>query len=228
MTVSVHQAQYLPWLGYFDKIARSDCFVFLDCVQYKEREFQNRNKIRRKGGWMWLSVPVLARGRQAINEVAIDNGANWQRQHAGSISTWYGGAAHFGGHFPFFQETYSRQWERLQELNIHIIRYLLEAFDIGTPLVFESGLRTTGTSTLRIIEICKKLHADTYLSGVGGKAYLDERLFEENGIRLRYQEFVHPQYRQRYEPFMPYMSAIDLLFNYGEKSRDILRGEKKC
>lgn len=216
MIVSVHQPQYIPWLGYFDKIARSDCFVFLDCVQYKEREFQNRNRIRLKDGWMWLSVPVIAGGaRQPIGAVKIDNGADWRRTHRESLRTWYGGAPFFGEQFPFFDETYAREWESLSELNVHITRYLLKALAISTPLVFESELKISGTSTRRIVEICKALKADTYLSGGGGREYLDEPLFAENGITLRYQEFTHPVYEQRFMPFEPYMSCVDLLFNHG-------------
>jgi hypothetical protein len=241
MIVSVHQPQYIPWLGYFDKIAKSDCFVFLDCVQYKAREFQNRNKIRTKVGWIWLSVPVestdagcaqarsgasdCAGNRQKINEVKVDNGSSWQRKHAASLRAWYGGARCFNEHFPFFEEVYSRQWARLVELNVHIIQYMLKALAIDTPLVFESDLHIFGTRTQRIIEICRTLKADTYLSGIGGKEYLEEGLFAENGMRLLYQEFKHPEYEQRFMPFAAYMSAVDLLFNHGKDSREILLGK---
>ncbi|MGE5307635.1 MAG: WbqC family protein [Deltaproteobacteria bacterium] len=223
MILSVHQPQYIPWLGYFDKIARSDAFVFLDCVQYKAREYQNRNRIRRKGGSMWLTVPVVSNGRQPIREVLIDNAGSWQRQHLGSLSTWYGGAPFFKEHYPFFEDALSRKWDRLSELNVHIIRYLLESLSIATPLFFESQLTgVTGMSTRRIVEICKAMKADTYLSGTGGKGYLEEGMFDEAGIGLRYQEFIHPEYEQRFKPFEPFMSAVDLLFNHGPRSRQIL------
>lgn len=224
MIVSVHQPQYIPWLGYLHKIASSDCFVVLDRVQYKPREFQNRNKIRSQDGWMWLSVPVLSAdgGRQVISEVVIDNEASWQRKHEASLRAWYGSSPFFKEYFPFFEDLYGRKWESLAELNIHIIRYLLASFSIRTPILFESELNITGTRTSRVIEICKAVKADTYLSGAGGREYLEERLFEENGVRLCYQEFFHPVYTQRFEPFFPYMSALDLLFNHGRESRDIL------
>ena len=223
MIVSVHQPQYIPWLGYFHKIAGSDCFVFLDRVQYKEREFQNRNRIRRDNGWMWLSVPVVSGGeRREIRAVKIDNAGDWRKSHCRSLRTWYGAAPFFDEHFPFFDRTYARDWDSLAELNVHITRYLLECLSITTPLVFESALAVDAASTRRIIEICKRLKADTYLSGSGGREYLEEPLFRENGIELRYQEFHHPVYEQRFKPFEPYMSCIDLLFNHGPASRDIL------
>lgn len=221
MVLSVHQPQYLPWLGYFDKIAKSDHFVFLDCVQYKPREFQNRNRIRTKEGWIWLSVPVVAGPageRQNILDVRVDNQSPWQRKHEGSLVTWYGGAPFFKDYFPFFKETLAVDWQKLSELNVRIIRGMLDVLSIKTPISFESDLSINTTSTQRIIDICKELKADTYLSGTGGKDYLEEALFQENGIRLVYQEFKHPVYPQRYEPFVPYMSIVDLLFNCGGES----------
>ncbi|MCM8763130.1 MAG: WbqC family protein, partial [Candidatus Omnitrophica bacterium] len=189
MILSVHQPQYIPWLGYFDKIAKSDCFVFLDQVQFKEREFQNRNKIRTKDGWIWLTVPVVSKGkgRQKICDVLISNDFSWAKQHLRSLQVWYSGSEFFNEYFPFFEETFSKRWEKLMELNVYIIDYFLKQLAITTPIYFESKLGISGTSTGRIIEICKKMKADVYLSGVGGKDYLEEEKFKEAGIELVYQ-----------------------------------------
>ncbi len=224
MIISVHQPQYLPWLGYFDKIAQSDCFVFLDNVQYKEREFQNRNKIRVARGWLWLTVPVVSKGegRQNISEVRIDNEVPWQRKHLGSLKTAYSNAPYFKEYFPFMEDVLSRKWMFLKDLNVEIINYFLKELSISTPISFESDLNITTTRTERIVDICKKLKADTYLSGSGGKEYLDESLFGKEGLKLLYQDYNHPQYQQCFEPFEPYMSVIDLLFNYGKEAREIL------
>ena len=224
MIVSVHQPQYIPWLGYFEKIAKSDNFVFLDNVQYKEREFQNRNKIRTKDGSSWLTVPVISKGegRQNIRDVKIDNQVAWQRKHLASLRTSYGRAAFFKDYYPFFEEVLARHWAYLKDLNIEIIKFILKELSINTPISFESDLSVTSVSTRRIIDICKKLKADTYFSGSGGRDYLDEGLFAQENIRLIFQEFLHPQYKQCYEPFVPFMSIIDLLFNYGPESRKIL------
>lgn len=231
MILSVHQPQYLPWLGYFDKIAKSDAFVFLDCVQYKRREFQNRNKIRCPDGGLWLTVPVVYKGhsREKIGRILIDNGSDWQRKHWGSIKSGYSAAPFFKEHSDFFEEVYSRKWERLADLNIHIIKYILEYLKIDTPLYYESRIVTSLEATDRILELCKKVGADTYLSGSGGKDYLEEEKFSRAGIKLEYQHFVHPEYRQQFvkqeEDFLPYMSIVDLLFNEGPESINILRGK---
>lgn len=229
MIVAVHQPQYLPWLGYFDKIAGCDEFVILDNVQYKDREFQNRNKIRTKEGAIWLTVPVISkgRGRQIISEVLIDNGFEWERKHLMSLKTSYGHARFFGLHIPFFEKSYGRRWEKLSDLNFHIIEYILKELAVSKKIHFESDLGVSSTKTDRIIDICRKLGADTYLSGAGGREYLEGDKFRESGIRLIYQDFEHPVYAQQFmkdkDDFIPYLSIVDLLFNEGPRSREILK-----
>ncbi|MBU0951321.1 MAG: WbqC family protein [Elusimicrobia bacterium] len=227
MIVSVHQPQYIPWIGYFHKIAKSDEFIFLDNVQYKKREFQNRNKILTKNGSIWLTVPVITKEKfyQKISEVAIDNTVRWQEKHWESIKTNYNHSKYFKDYQNSFEAMYAKTWSKLVDLNSEIIFLLLKIFDIKTPVKVESELNITGTSTQRIINICEKLNSDTYLSGAGGKEYMDESLFEKEKIKLIYQDFKHPQYSQAYPGgFEPYMSAIDLLFNCGPDSSKLLRG----
>jgi hypothetical protein len=228
MIVSVHQPQYLPWLGYFDKINRSDAFVFLDCVQYKAREFQNRNKIRTHNNWIWLTVPVLNQDNPypIISELCIDNKQDWAARHWKAIYLNYAHAPFFKKYSAFFEDLYQQKWERLADLNIHIIESLSKFLKIDKKIYFESKLGIANKSTQRIIDICLKLGADTYLSGIGGKEYLEEKLFERSGIKLLYQEYEHPSYMQRFQPFITDMSVIDLLFNCGEESLEILSPKK--
>lgn len=227
MIVSVHQPQYLPWLGYFDKIHRSDAFVFLDNVQYKDREYQNRNRIRTGDGCIWLTVPVLKKtgSYPNISDVLIDNMQDWRKRHWRSISLNYAHAPFFKKYAPFFEELYSRDWQKLVDLNMHIVNALNRFLGIDRPVYLESQLDVKTAGTRRIIDICKALKSDTYLSGVGGKAYLEEGLFAANNIKLVYQDFRHPEYAQRHIPFMPFMSIIDLLFNHGDGSLKILAGK---
>jgi len=228
MILSCHQPQYIPWLGYFDKIAKSDVFVFLDCVQYKPREFENRNKIRTQNGWMWLTIPVITKrkGRQRICEVKIDDGFPWRRQHWQSLKTWYGRAPYFKTYAPYFEGLYQKPTEVFCEFVVEIIKFFLVELKIETQVFFESQIKTSSPATGRILELCQKLKADTYLSGIGGKNYLDEEMFQQTGIRLLYQDFIHPIYRQQFmrnqHDFIPCMSILDLLFNEGPNSRKIL------
>ena len=224
MILSVHQPQYIPWSGYLHKIAKSEIFVFLDDVQYKKREFQNRNKIKTRNGWLWLTVPVISKTRyiQKVAEVEIDNETNWSHDHIKTIEHAYASAPFFSEHWAFFSELYNKKWTKLMDLNVATIRYLLQCFDIKTPLHFSSELNLKTAGTQRIIDICKNFGADTYLSGTGGRDYLDEEMFEKNDTRLVYQKYIHPEYKQCFGPFLPFMSSLDLLFNCGHESRETI------
>ena len=224
MIVSVHQPQYLPWLGYFHKMYNSDAFVFLDNVQYKKGEYQNRNRIRTKDGELWLTVPVLkdTGPYPNISSVRIDNAQEWQKKHWMTLGHYYAHAPFFAKYNDFFRDIYEKKWDMLIDLNMHIVQYIASSLGIDKPIYRESQLDIKTTETMRIIDICKALKADEYLSGIGGRAYLDEKKFEENGIKLHYQDFRHPEYPQRYSPFIPYMSTIDLMLNCGEDSLKIL------
>ncbi|MGE5280058.1 MAG: WbqC family protein [Deltaproteobacteria bacterium] len=219
MVYAAHQPQYIPWLGFFDKMARADVFVFLDTVQYKHREFQNRNKIRTKDGVQWLTVPVHYKQGIALRDVRIDNGRDWRAQHLKSLKAWYGRAPFFDAEIGFFESLYALGWERLMDLNVATIRFFCERFGIATRTVLESELGTSGAKTQRLVDIGRALGAATYLSGAGGRAYLEEGLFRAAGQRVVYQEFAHPRYAQlfaeRDEDFVPCLSAVDLLFNEG-------------
>jgi len=215
--VAIHQPQYLPWLGFLDKINSCDIFVILDDVQYKKREFQNRNRIRTPEGAIWVTVPVLTKGRyyQKINEVIIDNSSAWGQEHIRSIESSYRGSRYFDKYFPPLCGILSKKHEELCGLNIEIIRFLMDAFGIKTPLVISSSLGVESSKTRRLIDICRLVGADEYLSGAGGRDYMEEDLFDEAGIRLSYQEFIHPEYEQKFEGFVSHLSSVDYLFNRG-------------
>jgi len=223
-TVVILQPSYIPWLGYFNKIAKSDIFVVLDNVQYKKREYQNRNRIRTKQGWLWLTVPVITKEKffQKINEVEIDNTADWKEKHFETIKVNYSHAKFYKDYIGFFENCFQKDWQKLQDLNMEIINFALQVLDIKTPLKLESELQIEGTSTQRIVNICKKLSANTYLSGSGGKDYMNESLFQNENIGLEYQSFTHPRYEQVYPGFEPYMSIIDLILNHGQESRNFI------
>lgn len=228
MVVAIHQPEHLPWLGFFDKTLQADRFVLLDHVQYRKQYFQNRNRIRSAEGPVWLTVPVRIKGRhiQALNEAIIDNSGNprWRSGCLQLLVHCYRKAPFFSQHAGFFEELYRRKWERLVELNEAILRYLLQAFSITVPLVRSSELQVTAHKSDLNLEICRRVGATMYLSGVSGREYLDLGKFQEEGIPVRFQEFHHPLYRQIHEPFVPGLSAVDLLFNHGPRSMEILRG----
>jgi len=216
MIATGHQPNYLPYLGFFHKIASSNIFVIVDTVQYVKRGpfgWINRNRIRTHQGWMWLSVPVFTKGKytQTIQEVLIDNSTNWAHKHWRAMELSYNRAPFFKLYENFFSELYNKKREKLCDLNEEIIRYIVDILGLKTKITRASVLGVSGKATGLIIDICKKTGADTYLHGKHGKDYIDQAKFTDNNIRCLYQEFHHPTYPQVYEPFIPEMSIVDLL-----------------
>lgn len=224
MKVAIHQPQYLAWLGYFDKMDQADTFVVLDDAQFKKNEWQNRNRIKTASGWQWLTVPVLQRFPQHISDVRINPAAPWARKHLGALSANYAGTPAFEDHRPFFEALYRREWALLVDLSLAVLGYLADALGIRTERVLASTLglpKREGTD--RLVAICRAVGARTYLSGPGGRDYLDLRRFEDAGIGVDFQEFRTPVYPQRFGAFEPDLSVVDLLFNCGPRSLDVLR-----
>ena len=229
MLITIHQPQYLPWLGYLDKIDKADVFVILDNVQFKKNEWQNRNRIKTAHGCQWITVPVLYRLPEKINEVKINNKTNWRRKHLQALITNYSKSICFDNYKSFFEDILSRSWDRLVDINIEIIKFLISAFGLKTKLVMASDLKLREEPTERLIDICKTLKGNKYLAGKDGNKYMNCELFDKEGIEVIFQDFKHPVYNQLFGDFEPYLSAIDLLFNCGDNSLEILRGnhEKK-
>jgi hypothetical protein len=227
VTVSIHQPEFLPWLGLIDKLRQSEVAVLLDSVQFRKNYFQNRNRIRSATGTAWLSVPVLTSGRseQTIREVRICNQRQWRRKHQQTLNQHYAHAPFFEEHFETLQALYQGAGDSLADLNQAIIEWMARSFSVSCRFVRSSDLRLTGQRTDLLLAICRTVGADVYLSGPSGKEYLDETRFVAAGIQVRYHQFSHPVFRQCYEPFVPMLSAVDLLFNHGPESRRILSAE---
>jgi hypothetical protein len=225
MVVAAHQPQYLPWLGYFHKIDRADIFVLLDNVQYKKNEWQNRNRIKTAQGWQWLTVPVLYRYPQLINEVMINNKVNWHHKQRQAIVSNYRKAPHYDRLEGFFEDIFSTSWQSISQLNVAVVKRLTAILGIDTPLYVASELGGFPQDPdERLIGITKHFRADTYLAGAGGRGYMDLDKYSQSGIEVIFQDFKHPVYSQLFGEFEPFMSVIDLIFNHGDKSLTIIRG----
>lgn len=217
MKIAIHQIQYMPGPRFFNKMKNCDLFVFLDDVQYEKREFQNRNKIRTAKGWQYLTVPVKTKGKrfQRINEVEINNSYEWRAEHRKAIKINYSNSGFFGEYSPAIERIYSREYFKLADISMESITFMKEAFKIKTPFEFSSRFDLKTSSSQKLVDLCLALGAGEYLSGAGGKNYLDERLFAKSGIRLSYQNYEYPKYRQVFPGFESNMSALDLLLNSG-------------
>lgn len=230
-TVAIHQPETLPWLGFMDKLRQCDVFVLLDHVQFSKHGFQNRNRIRTltSDGWSWITVPVLTKGSslQRICDVRIDGDAyGWRRKHVGLLRQSYRRTPYFDRYIHPLESFYAREWEQLVDFNVTIIEWLAGCFGLKRLVLRSSELDVSGARSELLLAICKRVDATEYLSGISGREYLDVGLFESAGIAVRFQEFYHPIYRQRYEPFVPSLSSIDLLFNHGDAALAILESEE--
>jgi hypothetical protein len=220
----------MPWIGYFHKIANSDIFVFLDDVQFKKNEWQHRNRIRSSQGWQWLSVPNHYRFPQLINEVRIFEGDRWKKDHLNSIKSCYGRAKYFDNYIGTIEKFYNNSWETMGDLCMDSVKMLLNILGIGTRIEISSNYDLPGSSSTGLKNICEHFNSNVYLSGIGGKNYLDEQIFKNSNIEVKYQEFTCTYYDQIWcdrSTFIPNLSMLDLIFNCGEKSYGILMSNKK-
>lgn len=224
MIIAIHQPQYLPWLGYFDKMIKADAFCYLDNVQYKKNEWQNRNRIKTAQKQQWLTVPVLYRFPQKINEVKINNAVNWKRKHLQALITNYNKSPFFREYIGFFEAVYAKDWEFLSELNVYLIDQICDMLDLQAKrTVPASTLSLSDDPTGRLIDICKALGGDTYLSGQDGAKYMDLEQFNQQGIQVMVQDFQHPEYPQLFGDFVSHLSIVDLLFNCGPESLEKIK-----
>lgn len=215
MIVAIHQPNFIPWLGYFYKIARADVFVMLDDVQYTKNSFINRNRIKTPQGELWLTLPVIHSGRfgQLINSVKIQNPDNIFKKIKKTITANYGKAPFFNEVFRII-ETGFYPTDSLAEINEAMIKQILNYLGIEKKLVRSSELDIKGAkSSKRLVEICKSLNADTYLAGFGSSNYQKDSLFLEKGIQPVVYDFKHPEYNQLWGEFVYNLSILDILFN---------------
>lgn len=215
MKVSIHQPAYLPWLGYFDKIRQSDLFVYLDTVQFQKQSFQNRNKIRTPGGAVWLTVPVMSKGvllGTELRNLAINQAVPWRKKHLRTIEMNYGKAPCFHSVMDWLAPFYADEWRGLSDLCFEMLAKMVEQLGIKTKIVKASELDyEVGSKSDLVLNICKGVGASSYLSGSLGVDYLDLDSFEASGISVEFQNYQHPEYRQVYSGFEPFMAAIDLM-----------------
>lgn len=225
MRVAILQPSYLPWIGYFDQIAKVDRFIYLDDIQFTRRDWRNRNKIRTAESWTWLTVPVIQKNRyaQTLLETQIDSSSNWRTKHLNSIRHNYIKTRFFDLYFPKIETIINKDWDLLVDLCLELTENLKNWLEISTPTIRSSELNVSEKKGDKILALCRKLEATHYLTGDLARDYLNESEFLSYNIRLEYHNYTHPTYPQRYPGFVPYMSIIDLLFNQGEKSLEILK-----
>jgi hypothetical protein len=224
-TLAVLQPGYLPWLGFFDQLQRSDVFIFYDDVQYDKNGWRNRNRVKSVAGEPhWLTVPVHVRSlEQQLLETEIDNRQPWARKHIGTIRQFYARAPHLNRYLQGLEELLlGNTWERLCDLDIAAIKLICEWLGLKRDMMRSSELGIGGERSERLLNLCLHVGADCYLSGNAAKEYLDVEVFASHGVTIEWQNYQHPIYSQQHGTFVPFLSALDLVLNCGENSASVI------
>ena len=227
MILSAGQPYFAPFPGFFYKAHLSDVLVILDSVQFPRRTtWMTRNRFKNSQGTLWMTVPVWKKGLglQKIEDVRICYDFHWTRKHLESMKVAYANAPYFADHLPFVEELFSSALERLLDLNLKIIRYVLDQLQIRTELVLLSELGVEAKGDLLPVEICRKMGSFRFAAQHSAGKYLDTDLFHQAGIRLECFRTPSPVYPQLWGDFIHDLSAFDLIFNCGPKAREILIG----
>jgi WbqC-like protein family len=223
MIVAIHQPNFLPWLGYFYKMACCDVFIILDDAQYTKNSFINRNRIKTPQGELWLTIPVSPNLGTKICDVTVRH-SDWPDKALKTLRANYGRARHFGDFIPEIEVIFRECPSRLAATNIALIRAIVRGLNLTCRMVFASELGVEGHGDQRLVELVKAVGGTMYLSGYGGRKYQTEASFSDRGLECRYYDFSPPTYRQLWGEFIPGLSAADALFNCGaEGTRALLR-----
>ena len=222
-TVAGHQPNYLPWAGYFYKMVVCDDFVLGDDIALSRGSFTNRTRVKTVSGVVWLTVPChYVSGVTPIKHVPIADG-KWRMKHLNTLETNYREAPYLADYMPRLRELILADEGGLCDLNMRLIKQLAEWLDISCSFHMSSALGSSGTRDDRIIDQVLQLGGHTYLSGTGGANYQSEAKFKAANLNVAYSSFQPPTYPQLWGKFEPGLSIIDLLFNCGPDSREILK-----
>ena len=216
--IAIIQSSYIPWKGYFDLINIVDEFILFDDMQYTRRDWRNRNRIKTANGSRWVTIPVQVKGKyfQKIKDTVVSNAA-WNQTHWDSIVNSYSHARYFGKYKEMFEELYLGCTEKyLSRINHRFLVAICKLLGINTKLSWSMEYNLGEGKTERLVGICKQAGANEYISGPSAEDYIEEDMFEKEGIKLSYMDYSgYSEYEQLFPPFEHAVSIIDLIFNEG-------------
>lgn len=226
--VVIHQPDFVPYLGFFHRFLHADFYIALDHVQYvngSSRAWTHRDKIKTAQGEKWLTVSVKKAPRDtAINQIELSTETDWRQNNLRLLEQNYRNAPCYNELMPEIERLYARPFRMLRDFNMASIEMLMDLLDVRIPWVWSSSLDPVGMKNELLVDLLQKVSATHYLSGVGARDYFQPEPFANAGIEVIWQDFTHPVYMQQFGEFVPYLSALDVLFNHGvAASREILR-----
>lgn len=228
MVLSGHQPNYWPYPGLIGKIMKSDKFLFVTKVQFEKKSWQKRNRVRTKEGWTYIQIPTITKGKkeQNICDVMINNNENWKEKNLKTISLLYKKAPYWNEYKDFLEDLYSKNWDRLIDIDIYIMEYLFQLLDVQTKILYDRDYAFEGKKTDMLVDMCKKTDCDTYLSNLGSSAYVDISCFTDQGLNHRYINYVGESYKQQFSGFEDGLTILDMIMNCGtEKTKEILTND---
>lgn len=232
MKCVILQPSYIPWRGYFHQIQKTDVFMFYDDVQYDDRGWRNRNRVKTPEGTKWLTIPVLSQGVQLaktpIKDIKISWDRPWARKHWSTIQHSYKRAPFFERYRPFLESFYGRRDERLADFTIDFTVAL--AWELGatkTKFMRSSELPVEGAKTDRLLALLREVGADHYISGPSAREYIDEEKVRAAGVTLEYMSYDYPEYEQLHPPFDPEVTILDVLFMKGPEAGNLIWGSPR-
>jgi hypothetical protein len=224
--VSLHQPNFLPWTRLFDKILASDVYIAYDSVQYTHSEFHARQWITGRDGPVWLSAPVLTRGRgrQPLCKAELVPGRAWRDAHLRLLSEHYRRAPYFRDVMAVLEPVYDGDDHLLVDFNLRLLDALLGYVGASVQMVRATSFGHTGDNTERVIQLTRAVGGDVHLTSTYGtpRRYIDWKRVAAAGIAVESQRFTEPCYRQQFEPFRPNLSMVDLLFAVGPAAAGLL------
>jgi hypothetical protein len=229
--VSIHQPNFLPWLKLLDKILASDVYIAYDTVAYTKSEYHARQKVRTHTGTTWLTLPLrhVPGTRQRIMDVRLDNSQPFRYRHLRLLRGSYGSAPYFDEIYPMVEEIYRREHERMVDLNLDLIEAFRAYLAAPVRIVRASALPHEGGRTERLVQLVRAVGGSEHLTSTfgGGHQHVEWELFFQAGIELRSQQFTHPEYDQVGPGFIPHLSAVDMLFMCGPRTREALAARRR-
>lgn len=211
-TVVAHQPTYAPYLGLLHKVARADVFVVQDDLRYVKDEVSNRNRIQQGDGWKWLTIPVHKDNHSTYATVTPAD-ESWADSHRRILEHSYGRAPHFDRLRGLFDRNEANRSSQLSVINLATIEWMIELFEIRAELVVESELALPqfDNPNDRLLSLATRFGCERYLSGAGGRAYIDDERWNEAGIHLEWSDFEPAEYHRGGLPWIPRLSAIDAI-----------------
>jgi len=230
-TVVIHQPDFVPYLGFFNRFLEADLYVALDHVQFVNGtscSWTHRDKIKTPAGEKWLTLSVKKAGRNTpINHIELSDTVDWAEKNLRLLKENYLKAPYYAEIMPKVEALYRTPTLLLADFNLQFIDLLMDILDLRIPILLSSNLAPEGRKNELLINLLQKVGATHYLSGVGAKKYMEPELFKRAGLTVVWQDFAQPIYPQQYGDFLPNLSTLDVLFNCGiHGSQKILRGEK--